>query len=907
MHSRFLWRRLCCPTLTILTVVLSCRTRDTVPPPRLVVQISLDQFRSDYLERYDEAFVGGLKRLKEKGLWYPRAIVDHGRTLSHPGHTTLATGAYPSTHGVSTNESLETLEDGRLLRRILTDDPHEGIVGHPGERAASSKRIRVTALSDWIRSASDRAQAVALSTGPALAVDYGGHPSPDKTKNHVYWLSGTSGEFVTSTYYRDSYPDWLSDFNRDRMPEFREEREWSLTVPESLRDLARRDDTPYEADGVHTTFPHRYGENLPPDQAMDPPTDGPVFNRWFSDYSPGANRALFALAEVAVQALALGMDDATDYLAIAVKSTDRVGHDFGPRSLEQLDNILRIDAQLGEFFEFLDETVGEGRWLVNLAADHGAPNIVEYELEQGRPGRRVGEGEIRALLEAVDRFVREYDGPEAELPALVARELEKADFVARAMTPGELEGEGPADEILRLYRNSHVPGHRTTYPLWIVDVLRGNIGPNHPAAFGVVAELIEGAQIWTARSTHGGSYLYDREVPLLFMGPGVVPGIATESARTIDVAPTLASLAGLTIRESVDGRVLAMAVLHPRPAPTQQGSDLFFDDFERDLAGWKVYGSDAISIIESHQANHGTVLRMVPAGEGVHALIPGSDGWESYRMEADVLFPENAHSYFGFIYNYRETEERIDFGSVYLKGNGSYVRVNPRRDWNPARALYEERRVPVAGEDSVHIGEWVRVAAEVKGNVCHFYVGDMETPKVTFDFFELDSGMAGVEPRVAGGEVWVDNVRVVPIDELGYQGPPRPLGEAFHRQRRAWLERAELQSDLAVERAQVAARQVVLVDSTHPAIADACVETEIVRDVELAVDGRLEHENRLLVHSRAAQATSTDQQVDSEVDEVIGAVDVLELEAAVTQFEIPHPVIVRVKVVGEPVAPGAED
>jgi len=225
--------------------------------------------------------------------------------------------------------------------------------------------------------------------------------------------------------------------------------------------------------------------------------------------------------------------------------------------------------------------------------------------------------------------------------------------------------------------------------------------------------------------------------------------------------------------------LFTFGVLQPRPVHCQVGASLFSDDFEGDLAGWVISNLGAISIVDSNQDAHGMVLRMVPYGEGIHALIPGSEEWGSYRVQAEVFFPEDVHNYFGFIYNYTQREGRTDFGSIYLKGNGSYVRVNPRRDLNPARALYEELRAPVAGSDSVRIGEWVPVAAEVRGNVCHFFVGDMGIPKVTFDFFEIDVGMAGIKPRVAGGEVWVDNVRVTTIDTFSYHGPPRPLGVRY--------------------------------------------------------------------------------------------------------------------------------
>ncbi|MCP3956465.1 MAG: hypothetical protein GY719_01290 [bacterium] len=211
-------------------------------------------------------------------------------------------------------------------------------------------------------------------------------------------------------------------------------------------------------------------------------------------------------------------------------------------------------------------------------------------------------------------------------------------------------------------------------------------------------------------------------------------------------------------------------------AGVEPGTELFSDDFESDLSGWLLSNPQAVTIIDSGAPDHGHVLRMAAADARMTALIRGSEHWRGYRIEGEVLFPDNVHNYLGLIYNYTESERRIDLGSIYIKGNGSYIRVNPRRDFNPARMLYEEYRTPLTGDDAIVIGQWQRFAAEVVGPVCHFYVGDMTTPKVTFDYYEHASGKAGFKPRVVGGPVWIDNVRAVAIDGLSYGGPIRPPG-----------------------------------------------------------------------------------------------------------------------------------
>jgi hypothetical protein len=155
-------------------------------------------------------------------------------------------------------------------------------------------------------------------------------------------------------------------------------------------------------------------------------------------------------------------------------------------------------------------------------------------------------------------------------------------------------------------------------------------------------------------------------------------------------------------------------------------------------------------------------------------LVRGSESWGGVRMEGDVLFPDDQDNYLGFIYAFREEGGRSDFGLIYIKGNGSYLRVNPHRDFNVGRALYEEYRTPLVNEAAIEIGEWQRFKVEVIGSEAHVYVGDMDLPQLTFSDLELNSGAIGLHPRSVGGDVWVDDVSVSTIQEFTYTGPPIP-------------------------------------------------------------------------------------------------------------------------------------
>ena len=199
----------------------------------------------------------------------------------------------------------------------------------------------------------------------------------------------------------------------------------------------------------------------------------------------------------------------------------------------------------------------------------------------------------------------------------------------------------------------------------------------------------------------------------------------------------------------------------------------FIDDFENGLSGWYLVGAHAIKIIDSNNSEHKNVLMLQPDGI-VYALVKESDKWGSVRIDGEVLFPTDGQNYFGLIYNCTQINSRFDFGEIYLKGNGSYLRVNPWRDGNVSRLLYEEYKTPLRGDQAIRINQWHKFKAEIIGSVCHFYINDMTVPKITFALFEHSSGLVGFQPRIVGDPVWIDNIKITSIKDFSYDGPYIP-------------------------------------------------------------------------------------------------------------------------------------
>lgn len=523
--------------LLVALLLAACARASEPERPGVLVLIVVDQLRADLLDRYEGALSGGFARLLREGAHFAHTEVAHAVTNSAPGHATLATGAYPSTHGIVDNQFWERMPRGWRFRSAVLDEDAR-ILGSPDATAYSSTSRLVSALGDWARSADSTAHVVSIGQAPhnsnMLAPLEGGA---------AYWFSGGASAFVTSSHYVSTYPDFVERFNRATLPRLLADSTWTLTVPDSARQLAVADDVPWEARAHNPTFPHGFVHDLPPERRLE----AGAFEEWFAS-SPGLDRAILALAEVAVRENGLGDDDAVDVLTINLSSLDEAGHAYGPFSLEQLDALLRLDRELDAFLSFLDRTVGEGRWALALSADHGAATP---------PGQRLAEGGDAALVPqaAVDSAfarIREQvaDADSAARFAVAERILESLPFVSEVYSVEQLAARdaGEVPGLLRLHRNSFHPDRRVDFPI------RDGTRETAPMHIGIGAiRMTEGAMMDFATSIHGSPWRHDREVPFLLLGPDVEPGVRP-GVETVDVAPSLASLGGLTVPAWVDGR-----------------------------------------------------------------------------------------------------------------------------------------------------------------------------------------------------------------------------------------------------------------------------------------------------------------------------------------------------------------
>jgi predicted AlkP superfamily pyrophosphatase or phosphodiesterase len=319
-------------------------------------------------------------------------------------------------------------------------------------------------------------------------------------------------------------------FNEREMPELYADTVWESTVPRAAASSSRPDTSRWEFDRQHTTFPHRARDHADM-------TNPYAVNLWRWDYTPFPDRAVAFFALEAVRALELGQRGSVDFLAVGLSQTDRIGHAFGPGSREQLDNLLRLDVELGRLLDGLDREVGAGRWMLALSADHGVLEIPEHLADEGVLAGRITRAQ---RIEVAERIQAAMPGGEWAMREAVV----SLPFVADAYTFEELEQGQPADSFAVLYANSH---SRTRI---VGASARSGIYVRYPPNFLQT----------TSQTTHGTPYYYDRHVPLVFLGAGIRPGLVSERASSVDVAPTLARVARVPAPGDLDGRALARVV-----------------------------------------------------------------------------------------------------------------------------------------------------------------------------------------------------------------------------------------------------------------------------------------------------------------------------------------------------------
>lgn len=484
--------------------------------------------RPDYFSRFDSQLTGGLARLYHGSAFYTNAFQDQAITETAPGHSATMSGRFPAHNGIIQNT------DG-------VEDPRTPVIGG-GAPGASPFRFHGTVLFDWIKKKEPRARALSVSRK-----DRGAILPLGNAKQAVYWYTAR-GWFSTSSYYADTLPTWVRQFNDRRIPQSYAGKSWTPLL--DLSQYPEPDSVPQENGGNgNVTFPH----NVP----ADPARAAAIMAAF-----PWMDSLTLQFALDGMQQMKLGTGPQTDVLAISLSTTDAVGHQYGPDSRELHDQIIRLDRYLGIFFDSLYKLRDSTKVVVALTADHGVapyPGVKSHDPNEGAgyaraalDSARAAEGRVAAALKDSTRFIWDTPYLLVDRAALSAKKL-KPDSVIAAFVESVRKVPG----VLRVDLVRDLPKADTTTD-YVARRWLHTLPPGVPVE---VVVTLKPYFYWTQSiATHGTPHDYDAHVPVLFYGPPFKPGKYDEFARVVDMAPTLASVLNVAPLEKLDGHVLKSSI-----------------------------------------------------------------------------------------------------------------------------------------------------------------------------------------------------------------------------------------------------------------------------------------------------------------------------------------------------------
>jgi Type I phosphodiesterase / nucleotide pyrophosphatase len=520
-------------------VITAASAAPAVPDIRLVLLITVDQFRYDYLTRFRADYTAGIKRLLSDGAVFTNANLEHYPTVTAIGHATMLSGATPAVSGIIGNDWFDR-ETGRTVTSVF--DAAVTPLGTTAGGGASPRRLLVSTLGDELKMASGKARGAPDAPrviGVSLK-DRSAILPVGRGADAAYWWDTTSGQFVTSTYYFAELPAWVRAFN-DRKPA----------------------DDHAGALWTDVTAPAKPLRHLP--AVRGPALYDAVWG------SPFGNELLLQFATEVITREQLGQRGATDLLSVSFSSNDSVGHTFGPDSPQVRDMAIRTDRTIGQLLTRVDTLVGLRHTLVAMTTDHGVAPVPESQWARALPGGRLA---TRDLFEPIQQALAARFGEGQWLMATAGSSpYLNYELIARLeLDPSEVRRVAAAAAA----RVPHVARVYTRDQLLRGEVPDDRIGSRVLRSFnaqrsGDLEIILE--PYWMRQATgttHGTPYSYDAHIPLILMGSRIARGEYADHVALNDLAPTLATLTGVEIPAGSSGRVLTEA-LRPVAATGSQG------------------------------------------------------------------------------------------------------------------------------------------------------------------------------------------------------------------------------------------------------------------------------------------------------------------------------------------------
>lgn len=512
--------------------------------PKLVVGIVVDQMRYDYLSRYWDKFGDeGFKKLVNEGFNCKNTHYNYMPTFTGPGHASIYTGTTPENHGIIANDWY----DKQLKKYVYcAEDNSVKTVGSDSKDGLMSpSRMLTTTITDELKLATNfKGKVIGVSLKDRGAILPAGHKA-----DAAYWFEGDeTGKWISSSYYMNQLPKWVNEVNKKNSANTFLNQSWNTLLPITEYSESIADNNPYEGLFVTEkapTFPH----NL---KALRDSND----NYSLIKETPFGNNITTEMAIAAIKGEQLGTDEITDFLAVSYSSTDYVGHQFGPASIEVEDTYLRLDQSLAELLTYLESNFGKENVLIFLTSDHGAVDVPQFLIDNHIPAgyfdQSAAINELKVFLKnkwMVDNLIENVSNFQVFLnhESILKNKFDVVEIqndVANFML--KFKGVGKTFTAQALKQAVFTDGISANIQRGFNQVRSGDV------MFVLESGWIKSG--YKTGTTHGSPYEYDTHVPLLWYGYNIPKGETADQVVIPDIAATLASLLNIIASSSCTGK-----------------------------------------------------------------------------------------------------------------------------------------------------------------------------------------------------------------------------------------------------------------------------------------------------------------------------------------------------------------
>lgn len=510
--------------------------------PKLIIGITVDQMRYDYLQRYWNDFTdGGFKRLVGEGFICHNLHYNYMPTYTGPGHASIFTGTTPAYHGIIENDWYERSSNSVIY--CSSDSMMKGVGTSAKAGQMSPHYLTASTVGDMLSLHTNRRGKV---FGIAMK-DRGAILPAGRTADAAYWFVGADeGVWATSSWYMQTLPEWVNAFNQKKQADDYLSKPWNLLRSEAAYDESSEDNNAHETPFKGTTRP-TFPYDLPQLKAANG-------NYELIKATPFGNSLTLDFAKALIENEQLGKDAIADMLCMSFSSTDYIGHQFGMHARETQDCYLRLDEELADFLKYLDQKMGEGNYLIFVSADHGGAPTPSYTAKSQAIGGYWKSDKLELMLE--DTLAKKYGAGDwilnesnqnvflnRKLIASKKLSLKEVQYEVATMaldlpevhmsfTASDLAQFRGGDQVKSMIQN----GFDTQRSGDVIYVLK----PGY-IEYGMTG------------TTHGSPFAYDSHVPAIFFGAGVKRGETFQKYSITDIAPTVSMMSGLPLPDACTG------------------------------------------------------------------------------------------------------------------------------------------------------------------------------------------------------------------------------------------------------------------------------------------------------------------------------------------------------------------